>query len=258
MAAGGLANRPTDMADGGRAEQQQADMIERAARRLAAAFGLGGTWTTTDLQHGPASRWERAADGEGNGSEHMPASTPELRITRRSETLQRASRAMSEADILALPSVHHALVNRWQVGNSLRAGDGRNPHRVREFLWWQSTRSIAVSPRSRMDTDALGALALAQLKGPLRPWFELYALERWQHWPTVALHALACGLHPIATEDAAARVLWRTAAVSQNDRANELGMRCATYRSLTSAAEVVLRDWLARACMQFLQALHGD
>lgn len=132
------------------------------------------------------------------------------------------------------------------------------PARIREFHHWRRERGVAVMPRVRPNRNALIALADARLDGPLEDWLRLYALQEWARWPAVRRYALLVRPDPPAVHDAAERVLFGLARVSQEARARELTVRHATYRARTRAAELMLREWLARGASQFLEALDRE
>lgn len=166
------------------------------------------------------------ADCQFDASEAAARGEPTggLPIARRTETLERADRAAN----------------------------------VGEFHHWKRAKGIAVMPRVRPKRNALGSLAFAKLDGPLEDWLLVYALQDWSRWPRVRRFAIACRPDPVAIDDAAQRILWRTAEISQDQRANALRKKAETYRRSTRAAESMLREWLNRAAAAFLQALNGE
>lgn len=127
---------------------------------------------------------------------------------------------------------------------------------VGEFHHWQRAKGIALIPRLRPRRSALIALADANLEGPLEDWLLLYAIQDWRRWPRVRQFALACRPGEVAMDDAAQRILWRRAEVSQDRRAKSLSMNAEAFRKSTRAAESMLMDWLARAANRFLAALN--
>ena len=144
-----------------------------------------------------------------------------LPIARRTETLERADRAAN----------------------------------VGEFHHWKRCKGVGVTPRVRPNRTALGALAYAKLDGPLEDWLLLYALQDWSRWPRVRDYAIACRPDGLGIEDAAERILFRTATLAQDGRARMIGIRASTFREQTAAAEIMLRNWLGRAAGRFLSAL---
>lgn len=193
------------------------DVIERASRILAQAFGYGDSWFTADLRFGQDETSYSDGIAETRRTDGLP-------IARRTETLERADKAAN----------------------------------VGEFHHWQRAKGIAVMPRVRPKRAALIALADANLAGPLKDWLLVYALQDWGRWPRVRRFALACRPGTAAIDDAAQRILWRTAEISQDERAKALGIRATAYRQSTRAAESMLREWLSRAAISFLKALNTE
>lgn len=123
--------------------------------------------------------------------------------------------------------------------------------------WTRSGGTMAL-PSYRADTDALAALAGVEMV--LGELLRVYALQEWHRWPLVERAALVCVTGRGSREavcDAMGRVLWRVAAVSQDERAKLLRMRAADYRALTRKAEGLLSRWLDRGARQFLAAMKG-
>ena len=129
---------------------------------------------------------------------------------------------------------------------------------IRRMQRWSRSRAVVALPRTRSDSDVAAALAMARLSGPELPLLLLVCCEQLSHLPTVMRYAEACGLEPVATQDALERILWRRASRAQDARAKEIGVRAERYRRLTAAAEMTLRDWLDRAAAAFLDALKSD
>ncbi len=112
-----------------------------------------------------------------------------------------------------------------------------------------------VYPRCRLDADALFALAVADLGGPLKAVLLLYATGDGRYWPTVKRYARAC--LPVSRDlDEAAYRLLRHA--SNKDRAKALRMREADYVAMIRPARDLLEQWLSLASERFLQALRGE
>jgi hypothetical protein len=93
---------------------------------------------------------------------------------------------------------------------------------------WQSHTFVA-TPSFVPGYEALGALAMAKLEGPLETILLLYAtgdVERL--WPVVERFALACICSEFASEavtDAMQRILCGRAAISKDGRARHLSLR---------------------------------
>lgn len=123
--------------------------------------------------------------------------------------------------------------------------------------WGRSATTTAL-PSFHADRDAIAAMGRVEaVPGAL---LRVYSLEDWRAWPVVELAALVCITGKGSREavcDAMGRILWRVAAVSQDDRAKSIGMRASDYRQLTRKAEALLMRWLDRGARQLLAALKG-
>jgi hypothetical protein len=227
------------------------DTIERAARRVAAAFGTGSAWAPR------VSVKRKPEHGSAGSDDERPDTGGRLAVVRRGRTVERRCDFVPADALAALSDTDRAEVARWRL-EPMQAPDPRRPDRVREHVAWTESRTHAATPSGRMQTDALTALSYAKLSGPLDAWFSVYALQRWDRWPTVARYAAACGLNPIATLDAAELILTDGASTPQDVRARQLRMRAADYRHERRVAEHTLRDWLLRAAERFLRALESD
>lgn len=215
---------------------------ESIARRLARALGPGQPWTANCRYQAEGDEVEAREDG--------------LRVASRGRTLERAGDAVPPEALSAIPERHLATVEPWRANHCIRKGTGRRPDRVRELVDWTPTGALA-TPHARMDTAMLGALSYAKLREPLGAWLEVFALERWPRWSEVMRCAVAQGHAPQAVADAAARILWRRAPVSQDARAAELHIRAETYRRQTQQAEALLIAWLDEAAERIGNSLDG-
>ncbi|KGM54174.1 hypothetical protein N799_09840 [Lysobacter arseniciresistens ZS79] len=134
-----------------------------------------------------------------------------------------------------------------QIGEGTRA---RAMHR------WVRSEGVAALPSFRPDRDAVAALGRVEtVPGAL---LRVYALEQWSAWPMVESAALVVVAGKGSREavcDAMGRILWRVAAVSQDERARLLGMRAATYRTHTRKSEALLWRWLDRGAGQLLAGM---
>ncbi|MGN6479886.1 hypothetical protein [Luteibacter sp.] len=210
------------MADGGRAESQE-ELIDRAARILAAAFAPGSPWIS-----------QVNYDRLPRESSRDLANPRELIVAEREERKGR----------------------RKVLVKTLRDGDGKIAvRRLREWRYHPFTAEPVYNPV----WDTLGALAIAKLEGPLEATLLLYATgDVHRYWPTVELYGLACLRNAFAWEaltDAMQRILCGRAAISKDDRARQLGLRASTYRQLTGRAEAMMRRWLTEAASRFLYAV---
>ena len=216
------------MADGGQATDQWG-VVERAARRLASALGYGSSWHA-----------ETQVVSRDNPSGFEDLGTQSFPIAKRGRVTEQAARSV--------------------------AGGTRVKRRQE---WRRSGCEVAISS-TRMDQDALAALSYAKLDGPLEAILCLYATgDVHRYWPTVERFGLACeriadARHPLkdgsehrhaALTDAMQRILCGSAAVPQDARAKELGMRAANFRQTTRAYEAKLRSWLLVAAGRYNTAL---
>lgn len=131
-------------------------------------------------------------------------------------------------------------------------------HVKRQRAWRQSAYRVAI-PVCKPSHDALAALSLAKLDGPLEAVLLLYSTgDVGRFWPDVERFGRACVRGPFAPEalnDAMERIMFRRAFIPQDARAKMLGTRASGYRAATRAAEVRLRSWLLTASRRFLSAL---
>lgn len=177
------------MADGGQAIMP-ADVVEVAARKLARALGHGYGWLAHVDQVAAESLAERGV-----------ARSEVYAIARRCRVEEQAARSI--------------------VGSV----------RVRQLHRWSVSRAAVAIPQHRPDMGVLAALSYAKLEGPLEPLLCLYATGDPRYWSKVAPYALACsqGAHgAVALQDAAQRLLFGRADVSQDRRAKELGLRASS------------------------------
>ncbi|PXV58249.1 hypothetical protein SAMN04487785_105191 [Dyella jiangningensis] len=205
------------MADGGQTIDQS-EVIERAARRLARALGTGYGWN-------PSMQEARVGVP---GREVLDESCV-LAISRRGQVTEQAARS---------------------IGGSLH---------VRRQQRWSTSRGVVAIPSYHHDSDALAALSFARLDGPLEAILLLYATgDVLRYWPTVKLFGLASKPSRFADEaltDAMQRILCGRAAVSQDNRARELGVRAESYRRSTKSYEERLFVWLVEAAKRYCCAL---
>jgi hypothetical protein len=135
----------------------------------------------------------------------------------------------------------------------------RNGTRAPALHGWARDGGNVAIPIYYPDRDALAALSSVE-RVPAEL-LQVYALEHWHRWPLVEHAALAAITGHGSREaicDAMGRILWRVAAVSQDERAKRLGMRAASFRAATREAEAMLRRWLDRGARQLLRAMKGS
>ena len=226
--------------------------IERTSRRLTAAFSPGQPWDRLPTIH------DRQPQRDSSDDERIEG-TDRLAVVRRSRTIERAGQFVHHEQ--AFTPEEWAQVEAW--GALQTKQDGTRTDRVRELVQWKTLRTkagaeIAATPSRTMDTTLLGALSFANLDGPLGAWLEVYALERWDRWPTVAMYARACGLEHHATQFAAMRILFPFGPRDRDRRAVELGLRRSVFRRDVRKAESLLWDWLGRAARRLHRSLSDD
>lgn len=197
------------------------DTVERAAKILVAAFGCGSSWTSGIV-------YGKSFGLDGDFENH------------RSLTVAERDGRRGRAKYIEKPTRDQ---NGVLTMHGLRS--------------WR-THTFVATPSFVPGYDALGALAIAKLEGPLEAILLLYATgDVEQFWPVVERFGLACVRDAFAWEalsDAMQRILYRRAAISQDARAKALGIRASGYRSATRDAESLLRKWLLLASQRFLKA----
>lgn len=205
------------MTIGRRADSDEA-IIERAARRLAAALGTGQNWfadtaiaSARDLTH---------EDGL------MPSA---LTVVRRGRVTEQAAKSIGGSGKVKRQ-------HQWSASRAAVAVPACRPD------------SDALGSLSFAKLDGpLEAILLLYATGDT---------ERF--WPVVERFGLACLRSAFASEalaDAMERILLRRASLAQDDRAKQLGVRASSYRAATREAEALLRRWLMTAAGRFLAAL---
>lgn len=212
------------MADGWRPERRkegftevESEQLERAAKRIARAFGYGTAWR--------APSWELAKGGEdgGDGGAYHGA----LPIAHRGHLTEQAARRI--------------------------AGCG---HVRRQHAWAKHGGVVAV-PSAQPDPAGQAALSFAHLTGPLLPLLLAYSLESMPDWYRVEpfLHAARPSRNQVmAGRDAMARIMYAVSATSMDSRALQLRTNASAYRDETRGAEYQLRAWLLAASIRYNRA----
>jgi hypothetical protein len=198
------------------------DTVERAAKILGAAFGCGSSWTAGVV-------YGRSFGMDGDFENHRSLTVAEREGRRgRAKYIEKPTR--DQNGVLTM-------------------------HGVRS---WR-THTFVATPAFVPGYDALGALAMAKLEGPLEAILLLYATgDVKRFWPVVERFGLACVRNAFASEaltDAMQRILCGRAAISMDDRAKQLGVRASGYRGLTRAVEARLRQWLSTGARRYLACL---
>ena len=230
---------------------------DKAAMLLAAAFGAGSGFDV-DYGYAKSPRWCAGIDG----SESTPASVPAISVAWETETLELAGRLINPRHlptwIRELSTENQAMVLSWSAANPIGDPPGSPAAaRPRESQHWKRAARVALIPKAQSGAHAAAALAIADLPGPLRPLLTLYALEDAEQLEAIFLHAAARGLQPAATEHALRRLLWpanRVRGGKVDDCAIGAGLPREEYRLAYRTAYRVLRKWLHRACVAFVNA----
>lgn len=241
------------------------EVVERAARRLAAAYGYGASWTQADIGGGWGNEpaWTRLDEAtertpeivfDGNLEDETPAASNEyLAVRWRSETMEQAGRFTRNKDrryvrwFESLPERDRARLLVWEARN-YTPGERIGEHRH----WKRAAGGFSLVPTTALDEAAMGASAFAGLTGPLWPLLKLYALEDWAQWPTVRRFAEGVRPDRMAVVEAMARLMWpnRRQFWAQT-RAEVNGIRKADYLDRVMPAERMLTAWLERAAEAF-------
>lgn len=207
------------MADGGQTVDQW-DLVERAARRLARAFGTGYGWR-------PDVR-EAARVG---GATTLPPQSPALAISRRGQVTEHAARSIGGTR-------HLRRQQEWSKSRGVVAVPS----------YRQDSDALAALSFAKLD-GPLEAVLLLYATGDVN-----------RYWPTVKRFGLAgtCSwFDDYAITDAMQRILCGRAAISQDARAKELRLRASAYRELTRSYERRFRRWMEQAAKRFVLAFGG-
>jgi hypothetical protein len=205
------------MADGGQTVDQW-DLVERAARRLAHAFGTGYGWRP-DVREATRS----------GGATTLPPQSPALAISRRGQVTEHAARSIGGTR-------HLRRQQEWSKSRGVVAVPS----------YRQDSDAIAALSFAKLE-GPLEAILLLYATGDVS-----------RYWPTVKRFGLAGNpfwQDDCALTDAMQRILCGRAAMSQDARAKELRMRASSYRELTRSYERRLGKWLASAAGHFLTAM---
>jgi len=204
------------MADGGQTVDQW-DLVERAARRLARAFGTGYGWRP-DVREATRS----------GGATTLPPQSSALAISRRGQVTEQAARSIGGTK-------HQRRQQQWRKFSGVVA--------VPSYRMDEDT--LAALSFAKLD-GPLEAILLLYATGDVN-----------RYWPVVRQFGVAVARDIRADEvvtDAIQRLLCGRAAVAMDKRAKELGVRASSYRAATRRAEQKFRAWLFEAAYRFLHA----
>lgn len=227
-----------------------AETIERAARRLARAFGYGTAWRMPDTAEPDPEEPDATTRGDWTGG--LLNDTTEERMDRMAMGTNPGEPALP-ADVLRVVkrSKHVAEV----AARSVTGANGKRTTRVTARHYWNVQRGRVLRPACSMDTDALGALSALP---SIRQAMLLVYAGQLDHWPAVARWCVARG-HCIEAACAAMdRVLWARPDRTLAEHAERIGMRKAAFLPLVSRARFDLDRLLIAASRQFMAALGGN
>lgn len=209
------------MADGGRPERRkegfteaEAEQLERAAKRLARAFGYGAAWR--------APSWELAEGGDDPGAYHGA-----LSIVHRGHLTEQAARRIDG-------STHVRRQHAWAKHRGMVAVPSAQP---------DPAGQIALS-YARLPGPLLPLLLAYSLES-MPDW---YRVEPFLHAAKPSRNQVMAG------RDAMARIMYAVAATSIALRAVQLQTRAETYREETRGAEYQLRAWLLDGATRYNRA----
>ncbi|MFA5899708.1 MAG: hypothetical protein WC829_11415 [Hyphomicrobium sp.] len=210
------------MADGGRAgskqkldfSEREAIEVDRAARRIARMFGFGGAWDAP------------CAYDQGDGQDSTD-SGDRMTVAHRGRVDEKAS---------------------FAIVNGVRVRLVKRQHR------WTAHKGISAVPMATPLVERIAALGFLRVSKPALDLLIAYSCEDMAAWLRVEphLHREIPTQHQLAAgRDAMARIMFRRAAVTQDERARQLGTRASGYREETAQMERFLRAWLVAAATAF-------
>lgn len=224
-----------------------AEAIERTARRLARAFGYGTAWRMPDTAEPDPVEPDATSRGDWTGG--LLNDTGEERMARMGLDGEPAL----PVDVLQV--VKRGLHVAESAARSVTGADGKRTTRVSARHYWNVQRGRMLRPACRMDTDALAALgALSQLRQAM---LLVYAGQI-DHWPTVARWCMARGHRIEAACAAGDRILWARPDRTLAEHAWRIGMRKADFMTLVHLARADLDRLLLAASRQFVATLGGN
>jgi len=223
-----------------------AETIERTARRLARAFGYGTGWRMPDTANLDPVESDATTRGHWTGGllndtteERMARMAPDTEAELPCDVLQVVKRGRHVAEGAARP---------------VTGPNGRRTTGVRARHYWNVQRGQVLRPICSMDTDAL--TALANLSPIRQAMVRLYA-GQFQAWPEVARWCMARGHRIEACSAAMDRVLWKRPDRTLAEHAWAIEMRQCDFRALVRLARADLDRLLMAASRQFMTALGG-
>lgn len=228
-----------------------AETIERTARRLARAFGYGTAWRMPDTAEPDPVEPDAPTRGDWTGG--LLNDTTEERMGRM------ALGAGVNPDEPGLPGDVLQVVKRSKhvaeiAARSVTGANGKRTKRVTARHYWNVQRGRVLRPACSMDTDALGALgALSQIRQAV---LLVYAGQL-DHWPTVARWCIARGHRIEAASAAMDRILWMRPDRTLAEHAWNIGMRQSDFRALVHRARDDLDRLLLASSRQFMATLGG-
>jgi len=235
---------------------EQWTTTERAARRIARAFGYGRSWPMDGGEHGQAADDDAdVAPSADPGFLDDPDDPDVLDDPDVEKVLDYADEPG------ALSNEALAVVKRGRVmrgggaARSITGADGKPTAAVHALRYWNVQAVSAVWPVCRMDTDALGAMAaLSRIEQAM---LLVYAGEL-QHWPMVARWCMVRGHRIEAACAAMDRILWARPDRTLEEHAFRVGMRKGAFCALVRLARAELERLLFAASAKFAETLCGN
>jgi hypothetical protein len=206
------------MADGGRSERRlekftddEARELDRAAKRMAKAFGYGDAWKNPTF--------ERVETGQG-----MNERGGALRIAHRGRVSEKADGRLDDGTRIRQQ-------RSWTRHGGVVALPSTRPDPAAQA-------ALSYARLAKPLLHLLRAYALESIA-------DWYAVEPFLHAIRPSSNAV------IAGRDAMARIMFAGAATAIDARAQQLCIRSAAYREETRTAEAQLRAWLVTAAIRY-------
>lgn len=224
-----------------------AETIERTARRLARAFGCGTAWRMPDTTAPDPDEPETTTRGNwtggllsDTGEERLARTAPDGESGLPSDVLQVVKRSKHVANVAA---------------RGVTGANGKRTERVTARHYWNIQRGRVLRAACSMDTDALAALgALPRLQQSM---LLTYAGEL-HRWPHVARWCVARGHRIEAASAAMDRILWKRPDRTLAQHAWHIGMRKADFLPLVARARCDLDHLLIIASYRFVAMVGGN
>ena len=249
------------MANGGRTiDERERAIIDMIAQRLGTAMSVQSSWRAFDMDwaDGLSSRSARDSEYFADEAQYLPVLWRDRRNPMLSEDKNKKGDESGEVD---LERDHSSSAGQRQgerlarqASAILKEAGHRKPRK-----WCHDYYRI--SPRIRRDLDAIAAMGFAKLAMPYEAILMFYATEDVpRYWPVVKRYGLRGNTSPVhvhAITDAMQAILFGSAELAQDKRANALHMRASTYRALRANYLSLLWGWIRRAADAYSRSLTG-